>query len=168
MPGAAGGDIILFMDKATYKIGEVADRLATSIRTIRYYEEEGLLEPVRTPRGTRMYSANHIARLNVILRLAGLGFSLEAIRKIAEIRENSNSGDASSFLVEQHLDEVQQLLDKQINALQNIKQEIQDASGVIAGCHGCSNVPATQSCPDCPVINKRADIELLNLVWDTD
>ena len=65
-----------------YKIGEVADLLATSIRTIRYYEEEGLLIPIRTPRGTRLYSDSHLARLKVVLRLVNLGFQLKRFDKL--------------------------------------------------------------------------------------
>lgn len=58
------------MEKNNYKIGEITGLLATSIRTIRYYEKEGLLTLIRTPRGTCLYSERHIARLRIILRLA--------------------------------------------------------------------------------------------------
>ncbi|MCU7938626.1 MAG: MerR family transcriptional regulator [gamma proteobacterium symbiont of Bathyaustriella thionipta] len=156
------------MEINNYKIGEVASKLATSIRTIRYYEEEGLLIPTRTPRGTRLYSENHLARLHVILRLAKLGFSIEAIRKIAEIRVDSQTGDESSNHVEHHLEEVLNTIGGQIKALEKVSHEINDARRVIAGCHGCSNTPSTQGCPDCPVRKNLNDIELLNLVWDTE
>ncbi len=89
----------------TYKIGEVASQLATSIRSIRYYEEEGLITPIRTQRGTRLYSEKHINRLSSILRLTQLGFSIETIRKIAQLRENTNTGDESSHLLDTCLNE---------------------------------------------------------------
>lgn len=156
------------MEGNTYKIGEVANKLATSIRSIRYYEEERLLTPIRTPRGTRLYSDKHIARLNVILRLAKLGFSIEGIRKIAEIRENSPTGDESSIRVKDHLEEVLTTIDAQIKELERTSHEIHEAKQVISGCNGCTNIPGTQGCPDCPVRKKLKDIELLNLVWDTE
>lgn len=151
-----------------YKIGEVASKLATSIRTIRYYEEEGLLTPIRTPRGTRLYSENHVTRLKVVLRLAKIGFSIGAIRKIAEIREQSQTGDESSVQVEHHLEMVLSAIGGQIKELERITHEINEARQVISGCNGCSNTPSTQGCPDCPVRKKLKDIELLNLVWDTE
>jgi len=151
-----------------YKIGEVASTLATSVRTIRYYEEEGLLSPIRTPRGTRLYSENHIARLKIILQLAKLGFSLEAIRKIAQIREQSQTGDESSVQVGHHLETVLSTIAEQIKELEKVTYEINEAKQVIAGCNGCSNTPSTQGCPDCPVRKKLKEIELLNLVWDTE
>lgn len=156
------------MEINNYKIGEVASELATSIRTIRYYEEEGLLTPIRTPRGTRLYSENHIARLKVILRLTKLGFSIEAIRKIAEIREKSQTGDESSVQVKHHLEAVLSTIGGQIKELEKISHEINEARQVISECNGCSNTPSTQGCPDCPVRKKLHDIELLNLVWDTE
>ena len=156
------------MEKNNHKIGEVADLLATSIRTIRYYEEEGLLTPIRTPRGTRLYSDSHIARLKVTLRLAKLGFSIEGIRKIVEIREQSKTGDESSLKVEQHLEEVMNTITDQINELKRVSLEINTARNVISGCNGCSNTPSTKGCPDCPVRKKLEEVELLNLVWDTE
>ena len=156
------------MEITNYKIGEVASKLATSIRTIRYYEEEGLLTSIRTPRGTRLYSENHIARLKVILRLTKLGFSIEAIRKLAEIREKSQTGNESSIQVDHHLETILNTIGYQIKELERTIHEINEARQVISGCNGCSNTPNTKGCPDCPVRKKLNDIELLNLVWDTE
>ena len=156
------------MESNNYKIGEVASKLATSIRSIRYYEEEGLLTPIRTPRGTRLYSAKHIARLKVILRLTKLGFSIEAIRKIAEIRENSQTGDESSIQVKHHLEKVLTAINTQIKELEKTSHEIEQAKKIISACNGCTNAPSSLGCPDCPVRKKLKDIELLNLVWDTE
>ncbi len=76
------------MTEKLHKIGEeVAEVPGTSIRTIRYYEEEGLLKPIRTPGGMRLYSARHVDRLRAILALAKNGYSLEAIRALAELSE---------------------------------------------------------------------------------
>ena len=151
-----------------YKIGEVASMLATSIRTIRYYEEEGLLTPSRTARGTRVYSDKHIDRLNVIFRLVKLGFSIEAIRKIAEIRENSQTGDESSVQVKYYLANVLTTIKAQIQELERTSHEINESMQVISGCNECTNEPSTKGCPNCPVRKKLKDIELLNLVWDTE
>ncbi len=156
------------MDNDNYKIGEVANKLATSIRTIRFYEEEGLLTPIRTPRGTRLYSDKHIARLRVIIRLTKLGFSIEAIRIIAEMREKSKTGDEGSLLIEHHFEGILNTLANQISDLEKISLEINNAQNIISECSGCSNTPSTKGCPKCPVRKKRKEIELLNLVWDTE
>jgi DNA-binding transcriptional MerR regulator len=69
-----------------YRIEQVADRLQTTKRTLRYYEEIGLLPPAeRTEGGYRLYSDEDIARLERIQRLKDLlGFSLAEIRELLQ------------------------------------------------------------------------------------
>lgn len=70
-----------------YRIGEVADRVGITARTIRYYEELGLLgaADTRPKGGHRLYSDADVARLTELLRLRGLlGLSLEELTEIAE------------------------------------------------------------------------------------
>ncbi len=63
---------------ATMKIGEVAERTGLSLRTIRHYDETGLVVPsARTTGGFRMYTAAEVARLLVIKRMKPLGYTLE-------------------------------------------------------------------------------------------
>lgn len=73
--------------EATYQIGEVADRVELSLRTVRYYEEVGLIEPSdRTAGGFRLYTDDDIARLELIKKMKPLGFSLEEMRDLLEVR----------------------------------------------------------------------------------
>ncbi len=156
------------MEEIAYKIGEVAERLATSIRTIRYYEEQELVTPIRTARGTRLYSEKHVVRLMVILRLTKIGFSIDTIRNIAKIRENGFNGDETSSLVNHCLTEISGIINSQINEMKTLNNEIEDAMNIIDLCKGCSNKPSSKGCPHCPVRSNLKDIELLNLVWDTE
>src|SRR5579862_675113 len=73
--------------KPKYRIEQVADRLQTTKRTLRYYEEIGLLPPSsRTEGGYRLYSEDDIARLERIQRLKDLlGFSLAEIRELLQV-----------------------------------------------------------------------------------
>ena len=149
-----------------YKIGEVANKLATSIRSIRYYEEQGLLTSIRTQRGTRLYSKNHIIRLISILQLTKLGFSIESIREIVEIRENSQTGAESSSLMDIKLNKISNIISSNIEELKKLNIEINNVRNVIKGCNSCSNFPSNTGCPHCPVIEKLENINLLNLIWD--
>jgi DNA-binding transcriptional MerR regulator len=156
------------MESDSYKIGEVATKLATSIRSIRYYEEEGLLTPIRTQRGTRLYSEKHISRLSTVLRLTKLGFSIESIRNIAKLRESSKTGDESSSLVDSCLNETIATINNKIKELENLNVEINNSLSIVKKCKGCANHPTTKECPNCPVINNLKNIQLLNLIWDTE
>ena len=65
------------------QIGQVAERTGLSLRTIRFYEENGLVRPTsRTDGGFRLYSEDDVARLEVIKRMKPLGFSLEEMQQL--------------------------------------------------------------------------------------
>lgn len=63
-----------------YTIGEISRLYHIGIDTLRYYEEKGIIEPVRGENGYRYYSNQTIWRMNVITNLRSLGFSVERIR----------------------------------------------------------------------------------------
>jgi DNA-binding transcriptional MerR regulator len=73
-----------------YRIGEVAELVGVTTRTIRYYEELGLLgrAPARTKGAHRLYRAADVARLRELVRLRDLlGLSLEELLALAEVEE---------------------------------------------------------------------------------
>src|ERR1051326_3078850 len=60
------------------KVGELARRTGLTVRTLHHYDEIGLLRPSRlTESGHRLYTAGDVARLQQVMSLRGLGFSLE-------------------------------------------------------------------------------------------
>lgn len=80
--------------EATHQIGEVAERVGLSLRTVRYYEEVGLIEPSdRTAGGFRLYTDDDVARLDLIKKMKPLGFSLEEMRDLLELRRRLRSED---------------------------------------------------------------------------
>jgi DNA-binding transcriptional MerR regulator len=87
--------------EARYRIGEVAEQAGVSTRTLRYYQELGLLDPAGlSAGGSRRYSAADVARLRRILELRDvMGFELERIStilhaedRLAELREEVLAG----------------------------------------------------------------------------
>src|SRR5215831_3862919 len=63
------------------KVGELARRTGLTIRTLHHYDEIGLLKPsLHTEAGHRLYTAGDVARLQQVLSLRQLGFSLEEVR----------------------------------------------------------------------------------------
>jgi MerR family copper efflux transcriptional regulator len=65
-------------DDHTMHIGEVADKTSLSLRTLRHYDEIGLVNPSgRTEGGFRLYTAADVARLMLVRRMKPLGYSLE-------------------------------------------------------------------------------------------
>jgi MerR family transcriptional regulator, copper efflux regulator len=70
----------------TYQIGEVTERVGLSLRTVRYYEEVGLVVPSdRTAGGFRLYTESDIERLIMAKELKPLGFSLDEVRTVLDL-----------------------------------------------------------------------------------
>lgn len=68
-----------------YQIGEVADDVGLSLRTIRYYEEIGLVTPSgRTEGGFRLYTDSDVERLRLVKALKPVGMSLETMTELLE------------------------------------------------------------------------------------
>ncbi|MEO3783932.1 MerR family transcriptional regulator [Actinocorallia sp. B10E7] len=76
------------------QIGEVAARTELSLRTIRHYEETGLVVPsARSQGGFRLYTERDVERLMVIRRMKPLGFTLEQMRDLLEATDRLDSGE---------------------------------------------------------------------------
>ena len=70
----------------TMHIGELAERTGLSLRTIRHYDEIGILTPTgRTQGGFRLYTAEDESRLLLIRRMKPLGYSLEETGQLLEL-----------------------------------------------------------------------------------
>ncbi|MEV6967507.1 MerR family transcriptional regulator [Hamadaea sp. NPDC051192] len=75
------------------RIGELADQAGTSARTLRYYEEHGLLSARRTANGYREYGEDDLRLVQEIRSLLEIGFSLEETRPFVEcLRSGHASG----------------------------------------------------------------------------
>jgi MerR family copper efflux transcriptional regulator len=76
------------------QIGEVAARTELSLRTIRHYEEAGLVLPsARSQGGFRLYTEHDVQRLMVIRRMKPLGFTLDQMRDLLEATDRLDSGE---------------------------------------------------------------------------
>jgi DNA-binding transcriptional MerR regulator len=77
------------------QIGEVAERIGLSLRTIRWYEEVGLAVPsARSEGGFRLYVDADVERLRVIMQMKPLGFSLEEMRELLELLDDPDADPA--------------------------------------------------------------------------
>lgn len=91
-----------------YQIGEVADEVGLSLRTIRYYEEIGLVEPSgRTEGGFRLYTDADVERLRLVRALKPVGMSLETLAELLETADQvASTADGSRSDAEARLAEV--------------------------------------------------------------
>lgn len=100
---------------ATMHIGELAEKTGLSLRTIRHYDEVGLLKPSgRTEGGFRLYTPEDFTRLMLIRRMKPLGFSLEEMTELLRIidtlsrRKREADNEAVRIELDHFIDEAQQ------------------------------------------------------------
>jgi MerR family transcriptional regulator/heat shock protein HspR len=72
-------------ERGLYAISVAAERADMQIQNLRVYERRGLLEPARTPGGTRLYSDADIVVLQRIAELLAEGLNLAGIRRVLEL-----------------------------------------------------------------------------------
>ncbi len=84
-------------EKEVYRIGDLASEFNVTLRTLRFYEDRGMISPQRSGL-TRLYSRRDRARLRAILIAKGVGFSLVDIQDLLEIYDN-NEQDSEHFCV---------------------------------------------------------------------
>ena len=106
------------------KIGEVARATGLSVKTIRYYEEIGLLIPTvtRSQVGYRMFADRVLSRLGFIKRSQALGLSLHEIR---EILATHDRGELPCSEVKHHLQDRVAAITQQIQDLETLRAELQ-------------------------------------------
>ncbi len=112
--------------------GDLARATGNTVRTIRFYEEEGLLKPtVVSDGGHRRYTEDDLERLRLISDLRELGLSLCEIRSILDVRTGCQNAAEFAVRFQQvlagHLEEAQRRLER----LRRVKKELYDALAAI-------------------------------------
>lgn len=75
--------------RAVFVISVAAELAGMHPQTLRIYERKGLIEPYRTPGGTRRYSQEDIERLQLIQELTSQGLNLEGVKRVLELQEEN-------------------------------------------------------------------------------
>ena len=124
---------------STYRIGELAAKVGVTERTIRYYEERGLLESVkRLDGGQRVYTDDDVRRLKFIQKLKVLGLSLAEMQELETLygRHHTNAKvlprliellDSHLSTVSQRLGELAALRDEIRSYRQHVTKRLEEA-----------------------------------------
>lgn len=75
--------------RGVYGISVAAELVGTGVQNLRLYERRGLIEPERTPAGTRRYSDNDVARLRRIGELLGAGLNLAGVAAVLALEADN-------------------------------------------------------------------------------
>ncbi len=125
-------------------IGEAAALSGLPAKTIRYYEEAGLVTPAaRGDNGYRRYSEKDVHRLRFLQRARSLGFSIQECRELLSLYEDKHRASADvKAIARQHLQDIERKI-AELESLRDLLGEL------VAKCHGDAR-------PDCPILQDLA------------
>ena len=125
-------------------IKDVAERSGLPAKTIRYYEEIGLIRPLRGANGYRAFRESDLHKLAFLGRARGLGFTIEECRRLLALYEDRERASADvKALAEAHLED----MEKKIVELRAMQATLRDLVSSCAGDHR----------PDCPILTGLAE-----------
>jgi MerR family copper efflux transcriptional regulator len=107
------------------QIGEVAARTELSIKTIRHYDEVGLVVPsARSAGGFRLYTTSDVERLLAIRRMKPLGFSLDEMRRLLNARDTLSAASATTTARTQALSYIDECHSRARDACSKLTQQL--------------------------------------------
>ncbi|MCB1755274.1 MAG: Cu(I)-responsive transcriptional regulator [Gammaproteobacteria bacterium] len=126
-------------------ISEVARRSGLPVKTVRYYDEIGLVVAHRSDNGYRSYDAAMLNKLRFLQRARSLGFSIEDCRSLLSLYQDKHRASADvKKMAQARIDDIE----KKLAELQSLKATLQ---ALTQACHGDDR-------PDCPIIDDLAGI----------
>jgi MerR family transcriptional regulator, copper efflux regulator len=124
-------------------ISEVAEHTGLPSKTIRYYEDIGLIKPTRSSNGYRSFSESDRHRLDFLGRARSLGFSIEECRALLALYQDRNRASADvKQLAEEHLVQIERKIEE-------LKAMGDTLRTLVKKCHGDDR-------PDCPILENLA------------
>jgi DNA-binding transcriptional MerR regulator len=140
-------------DAALLTTGEMARRSSNTLRTVRFYEEEGILRPVRrTEGGHRLFDRGELERLMLVSDMRAAGLSLDEIKQILEVKRRACSGgDAAkqaSVIIARRIGELREKL----GVLARLEDDLTKTSDVMTRCLNCHDGRFPNHCDSCDVM----------------
>lgn len=125
-------------------IGEVSERSGLPAKTIRYYEDIGLVTPLRSANGYREFRDTDAHKLTFLNRARTLGFTIEDCRALLALYEDESRASADvKQIAETHLHQIEE----KIAGLRAMHDTL---SHLVHACAGDNR-------PDCPILNNLGD-----------
>jgi MerR family copper efflux transcriptional regulator len=126
-------------------VGAAARRSGLPAKTIRYYEDIGLVRPARAANGYRDYSGDDIHRLAFLRRARSLGFSIEECRQLLALyRDKGRASHQVREIARSHV----AAIEEKVRELESMRATLEK---LIHACHGDER-------PDCPILDDMAGV----------
>lgn len=127
---------------------------SNTVRTVRFYEETGVLEPAhRSEGGHRLFPTSELDKLVFISAMRDAGLSLEDIKLLLGMKSAHQNGAEASRQITEVLERHITSMTEKIAVLSRVRAEFQQAAGVLDSCRDCHDEPRfPKECASCGVM----------------
>lgn len=156
-------------DTALLTTGEMARCSNNTLRTVRFYEEEGILRPVRrTEGGHRLFDRSELDRLMLVTDLRLSGLSLDEIKHILDVKRGAqNGGEAARKATKVLMLKIEELRGK-LEVLSRLRDDLAETSDIMTACVACEDDAFPHGCERCLVMASHASLpRSLRVLWST-
>ena len=151
--------------------GDMARLSGSTLRTVRFYEEAGILIPQhRTEGGHRLFSPWELKKLALVSDLRAAGFSLESIKELLSLKESAASGSEAAGLLLTRLNEQLTTITERLTVLQRVKESLSGACHYLERCTDCTSSPLfPKRCVECDRFQGDKDVpSAVGVLWKLD
>ena len=148
--------------------GDMARLTGNTLRTVRFYEEAGILRPDRrSAGGHRLFSDRELDRLQFISDMRAAGLSLEEIRDLLELKENASNGRQAAETALRALDGQIHSLEEKIAVFTRLRGELEVARRLLRKCRDCDDDRSfADGCDDCEVLGDGRRLpQSMRVLW---
>jgi len=150
---------------ATLSTGDLARKTGTTLRTVRFYEEAGLLEPsVIGKGGRRFYTDADLEKLGLIADLRELDLSLEEIRQLLALRAGCETAPELAERFGRILHEQLERTSKRLAALMRLRDEFAAALRTLGSCKTCEAHLDDRGCMSCEVVKREGTPRIIKIL----
>jgi len=144
-------------EPALLTTGEMARLSNSTLRTVRFYEEEGILRPARrTDGGHRLFERTELDRLMLVTDLRMAGLSLDDIKAILEVKRAAASGSAAAESAIKVLGVRIAELKEKLTVLNRLRDDLEETSRIVSGCLACQNeMSFPDGCAKCSTMTQH-------------
>lgn len=150
--------------------GDMARLSSNTVRTVRFYEETGVLEPAhRSEGGHRLFPLSELDKLVFVTAMRNAGLSLEEIKLLLGMKESLNCGAEASGRVVAVLEQHISTMTEKIAVLSKVRSEFQRAASQLGACHSCHDEARfPKHCGDCEVMRGSGVPLAVQVLWQLD
>lgn len=150
-----------------FTTGDMARLSSSTLRTVRFYEQAGLIKPQRRScGGHRLFAKRELTKLQLALDLREAGLSVDSIKSLFKLKAACSSPEEASDRMSAVLNEQIECMQQKITKLRRLREELAAMIAVISECHTCDNKPSFPlACGDCDVLENPDLPRALRVLW---